>query len=232
MDTRKIESGVQLFSRLNQRPLLENLYPELIESGPFPNEFIEIAGGLGVGKTTLLMDLMKRCLLPAEHSGKGCGVVLINGDHHFDMFRFVAMFDVDLQVVKSCLANLIVLNCYDSDQLQVTFYNLENILLTNPKIGFVAVDSISAQYWQYRSNKGVISSHGYHCKMMRAIEESVRNCNVVVAYTKQESGKEIRFQAGVHRIALHEDQGKSYAIVNKCEAGVPFVLNDRITFSV
>ncbi|KAK5638963.1 hypothetical protein RI129_013258 [Pyrocoelia pectoralis] len=233
MQSPKIESGVELFSRLNHRPSLENFYPELIESGPFPNEFIEITGGSGVGKTTLLMDMIKRSLLPAEYSGKGCGVVLINTDHQFDLFRFVTMFKEDWSVIKTCLSNFIILNCYDCDQLQVTLYNLEKILLSNPKVGFVAVDDISSHYWQYRSNNGVMSSHAYHCKIVGTIEESIKNCDVVVAYTQRESCKEIKFQTGVYRILLTEDGGKFAAVVNKCGTKcIPYTVNECIQFNI
>lgn len=202
MNGSKIESGLQLFSRLHQRPYLQNLNQILFhEGGPYPNDLIEIAGNTGTGKTLFLMDFLARCVLLEEYNGKGCGAIIINTDHHFDLFRFIEMLDflirksgnknVSTTVVedsiKNALKNLIVLNCYDYYQLQMTFLNLEQILCDNENVGLITIDSLSSYYWEYRNiNSTIISLQNYHSKMLESLQNQVKNFNIVVVFTTNE----------------------------------------------
>ncbi|KAK4877914.1 hypothetical protein RN001_010420 [Aquatica leii] len=238
----QIESGLELVMRLTQRPNLENINPILIPKGPYPNEFVEIVGAPGTGKTTVLMDFIVRTLLPLNLLGKNCGTVLIDTDHKFDMLRLITMLECELKklnVAKSCihsaimkcLKNLTVLNCYDNEQLQMSFYNLEQILIENSDIGLIAVDCIPAYYWQYRNlSDNHISVYGYTKQMLQCLEQCVRNNNIVVAYTRNAEAdvKEIKLGETIHRILLKKEAGSFNAFVN--DKLVPYTLGKTISW--
>ncbi|KAF5284140.1 hypothetical protein FQR65_LT00140 [Abscondita terminalis] len=218
MNGSKIESGFELFSRLTQRPTLENINPKLISNGPYPNEFVEIIGDAGTGKTSVLMDFILRTLLPTNCGGRNGGAILIDIEHKFDMFRLITMMERELKktnplnykgIIMTCLKNLTVLNCYDSEQLQVTFYNLERILIDNPNVALISIDGIPVHYWQYRDlTDEHVSKHGYTRCMLRCLEERVQNNNVVVIFTHNAEAdtKEIKLREEIHRVILKKKE--------------------------
>jgi RecA/RadA recombinase len=154
-----------------------------------------------------------KCLLPKtwnefEIGGLGAGAIIVNTDHHFQILKLVRTMEsllmncresttMELQdqkhidsktiekIIKDSLSNLIILNCYDSLQLFVTFHSLANILSSNTITSLITVDSISAYYWQDAAAGGVRKMDLYLRKALRALQTCVEEYNVIIIYTKQ-----------------------------------------------
>lgn len=192
-----IESGVELLSRITQRPKLDQLNTTLFpDGGPLPSQLVEITGEPNVGKTIMIMDLIAKCLLPTIYGGKGSGAIIVNTDHHFHLFRLISIMEYYIKafekshsckshenVIDNSLSNLLILNCYNSDQLMVTFMNVENIILRNANISLVALDSISAYYWMDRLSSD-ISFNAYFSQIIATLHAIAKRFNVTVFYTK------------------------------------------------
>ncbi|KAJ9597124.1 hypothetical protein L9F63_026985 [Diploptera punctata] len=172
----KAESGLQLLARLSSRPDIHGLDEKLFSGGLHFGDVVEITGDIGSGKTLLITQLLAKCLLPKsmfeiDIGGLGAGAIIINSDHHFQLLKLVSIMESTLlkirkpksnnseenqqldsstieKIIKTALANLIVLNCYDRVQLLVTFHSLDNILSSNKNISLIVVDSLSAFNWQ------------------------------------------------------------------------------------
>lgn len=253
----KIESGLQLFSRLHHRPSLKNLNPALLPDFPSPNEYVEISGDLKCGKNLLMLDFVARCLLPSQYKGiqvegKNCGAIVINTNHQFDLFELIDIMERILKhsckkvvqlsidsvqsVIKSCLNNLIILNCYDSVQFQVTLLNLENLLTDNMNISLVVLDNISSYYWEYRSKCGVIGLQAYHLKVLCDLQNSVQNLNVTVIYTINEG--DVKYMNSFYktntvcRIMLEQidDKFRAHVFHKNVNKVVTFTVDKRIKF--
>lgn len=50
-------------------------------------------GDVGVGKTTLLMHIMARVILPLDCGGKDGMVLFLLTDHNFDLTKFIAVIE-------------------------------------------------------------------------------------------------------------------------------------------
>lgn len=218
MQNKTIESGIQLFSRIIQRPKLDYLNDKLFpEGGPYSNQLIELTGESGAGKTILLTDFLVRCLLPVEYNGKNSGAVIIDTDHHFDVFRLVSIIEYYLKksdvksnnyqtIIEHCLNNLIVLSCYSSEQLQATFLNLETVILQNANISFLAIDSVSAYYWSERINNDTISFNAYFSQIIGTLKNIAKSFNLTVLYTKPEIQKEPLYKRDDYKICLSKHE--------------------------
>lgn len=209
----KAETGVQLLARLSSRPTLYSLNETLFPDGIKLGNVIEISGDSGSGKTTLITQFLVECLLPRtwnefEIGGLGAGAIIVNTDHHFQILKLVSIMESLLmkcresdnseaqlpkhidsktieKIIKESLANLIVLNCYDSMQLFVTFYSLENILSNNANTSLIIIDSISAYYWQDAAVGGFRKMDLYLKKLLKALQSCIKEYRVTVMYTKQ-----------------------------------------------
>lgn len=250
METTQIESGVQLLQRLNQRQSLTGLYPCLLDDGPLPNDIIEITGNSGIAKHLLILELLGRCLLPTQYNnitlpGKNCGAVIIDCNHHFDMFQLIKIMELILKhhiqsktviskIVKASLENLIIMNCYDSHQFCMSFYNLEKLLTDNVNVSLVVIDSISSYYWEYRNKHGSISWKNYNKKLLSMIENLIRNTNIILAFTKttKDSITEKPNDYVTCSISLNEiDDTYQARISNKnSEKTITFLIEEKIQF--
>lgn len=219
----QVESGIQLFSRLMQRPRLESLQPKIIPPDlKLTSKIIEVTGSFATGKSLLCMDMLARCVLPKscenfELPGSGCMAVIINCDHHFDMFRFVAILeyylscngkkfscDVKKNVIESCLKKLFILNCYSYAQFQATLLNLDNILLRNPELCLIVIDSISAYYWSQRFDT-CCSYVSYFNQILVILEGLVQRFEICVVFTKPEIEKQDNLRQVDYRIFLRKE---------------------------
>lgn len=209
----KSETGLQLFARLNIRPNLDSLNETLFPGGINLGNVVEISGDSGSGKTTLITQCLAKCLLPKtwnefEIGGHGARAVIVNTDHHFQILKLVSVMESLLmkcresgnieaqlpkhidsktaeKIIKESLANLIVLNCYDSVQLFVTFHSIQRILANDPNTSLVIIDSLSAYYWQDAAAGGVRKMDLYLKKMLKVFQSCIKQYRVVVIYTKQ-----------------------------------------------
>lgn len=209
----KAETGVQLLARLSSRPNLNCLSETLFPGGINLGNIIEISGDSGSGKTTLITQFLVKCLLPKTWNeftigGLGAGAIIVDTDHHFQILKLVSIMESLLmkcresntsevqlpkhidskiieKIIKESLANLIVLNCYDSVQLFVTFHSLENILSSNANTSLIIIDSLSAYYWQDVAVRGIRKMDLYLRKMLKALQSCTEEYKVTVMYTKQ-----------------------------------------------
>ncbi|XP_063241490.1 DNA repair protein XRCC2 [Bacillus rossius redtenbacheri] len=205
----RAESGLQLMARLSSRPPLNGLEDVVFSGGPGHHDTVEISGDPASGKTLLLTQLLAKCLLPKREEswivgGLGVGAVIVDTDHHFQVFRLVNLMESWLRkcelvdskknrlssktieaIIKASLKNLIVLNCYDSMQMLVNFHSLGKILTANPNVSLVVLDSATAYYWQDVMAGGVKKMDLYLKNILGAMHKCIQEFKVVVMYTKQ-----------------------------------------------
>lgn len=201
----QIESGIELLGRLSKKPSLYGLEDTLFFQGPRCTDIIEISGVQSSGKTLLLSQMLAKCILPKHREIKGCNAsaVLINTDHHFQTSKLVELMNnivnaantvlfttdtVDVKfdkiaVIKNSLRNLHVINCYDSEQFAVTLRTLDNMFVKNTKIALLAIDSITAYYWQDREDNR-IAIDAYVKNLLQLIRTHTAQFNVATIYTK------------------------------------------------
>ncbi|KAJ9582041.1 hypothetical protein L9F63_003624 [Diploptera punctata] len=231
----KAESGLQLLARLSSRPDIHGLDEKLFSGGLHFGDVVEITGDIGSGKTLLITQLLAKCLLPKsmfeiDIGGLGAGAIIINSDHHFQLLKLVSIMESTFEenqqldsstiekIIKTALANLIVLNCYDRVQLLVTFHSLDNILSSNKNISLIVVDSLSAFYWQDIVISGIHKMDFYLKKTLKTLQSCIQEHKIVIIYTKQahfvskinfvpESSKSVLGNI-THRVQLNRMEGK------------------------
>lgn len=204
------ESGFQLLSRCDSRLSVVGLDPVVFRDGPKLNDIIEISGDPGTGKTLLITQYLVKSLLPSKWKdnfiGGFCvGVVLVNTDHHFQLFKLVSMMEMWLmkcgdnenekktffnsetieEIIKDSLKRLIILNCHDNTQFRVTLHSLEGVLNANHFISLVVIDSISAYYWLDTLQGGIKKMDLYIKQTLKSIRNYLKKYKVLVLYTKQ-----------------------------------------------
>lgn len=204
----QIESGVELFARLNEKPSLRQLEDILFLEGPKSTDVIEINGVHSSGKTLLLSQLLAKCILPDYHGTvqiKGCNApaILINTDHHFQVSRLIEIMtgvvniayaesfkfnsiDTELEkinIIQNSLSNLKIINCYHSEQFLLMLHTLDDMFLNNAKIALLTIDSMTAYYWQERENS-VVTVDTYIKRLLKVIKKQTNLFNVVTVYTK------------------------------------------------
>ncbi|KAL6097417.1 xrcc2 [Pungitius sinensis] len=157
------ENGAQLFARLETRPCLKDIEPQLFPEGGGPNhgEVVELYGTEGTGKTEMLYHLLCRCVLPVATGGLEVDVVFVDTDYSLDMLRLVSILesrlnaaDSDEAALRLCLSRLLVVHCSSSSQLLLTLYFLETSLSSRSGLALLLIDSISAFYWLDRCEGG------------------------------------------------------------------------------
>lgn len=146
--------------------------------------------------------------------GLGAGAILINTDHHFKILKLISLMGQKLKIflkpkqnnevnannfskkkylksediediIKHALKNLIILNCFDSLQLFVTFCSLEKLLSSCNNISLILLDSLSAYYWQDVMTGGSKRMYSYQTKLLQTLNKYVHEYRMVVIYTKQ-----------------------------------------------
>ncbi|OAD57063.1 DNA repair protein XRCC2 [Eufriesea mexicana] len=217
----QIESGAELLARLNSKPNLNKLEDTLFLDGPRNTDIIEISGDRSCGKTLLLSQMLAKCILPNYYQIKGCNAtaILINTDHHFQISKLVELMsdiinatgivsftseaiELDfnrINIIKNSLHNLHIVNCYNSEQFFLTLRTLDDIFLDNAKIAVLAIDSITAYYWQ-DCEENITTVDTYVNKLLKLIKIHTTQFNILTIYTK-----------------LHEniyDQGKKHVNVD------------------
>lgn len=201
MATFSIESGLQLFSRLNIRPIPEKLHSALFPEGLAPGALIEIGVSSDSDRTLLITDFIARCILPKKHNefdlpGTNCGAILLNLDHRFNIMKLYGVLKYILksskvkipngemeQIIQSSLKNLTLMNCYDHQQLEISLLNVDRLLQDNLNVGAVFVDSLGAQYWDYRQTAGITSLQWYHTKMLNTLQSNTKTYKIVVIFS-------------------------------------------------
>lgn len=202
-----LESGLQLITRLRKNLCVSEFDYTLFFDGLKNTDIIEITGDVSSGKSLLLANILAKCILPDRYDdihikGLAASAVLINTDCHFQISKLVKVMSTIVtdvyksvdrkrmnnetinEIVNDVLDNLIIINCYGKDQFLLTLHTLESILFRNEKIVILAIDSISAYYWQTRENSDIRSIDTYVINLIKLIQATTSQYNVTTIYTR------------------------------------------------
>ncbi|KAI0034283.1 hypothetical protein K488DRAFT_22691, partial [Vararia minispora EC-137] len=131
-------------------------------------DVIEIQGGPASGKTHLLYHLVSVCILPTAYGGWNKAAILYDTDQGFDVRRLQQILitrvsthmlrahqeGVDTaSIVSGAMRNLRVFPVESASQLSASLQELpayHGEELTTSEIAILAIDSLSAFYWEDR----------------------------------------------------------------------------------
>ncbi|CAG9768807.1 unnamed protein product [Ceutorhynchus assimilis] len=194
-----IESGVQLFARIKseQYQALNGINPKLFpEGGPFGNQVIEVVFNQeDTDYTDFLMDFIVRAILPSRLSPefKESNVILLQSDFHMDIKKIIKVIEKKLDqnnikknnrvpIIEETLKRLVILNCYNSDILEISFHNLERIINNCQNPGLVVLDNCLSQYWTKKFMNCRLSFDEHCIKTVDSLFEKIKDLNVVLMY--------------------------------------------------
>lgn len=172
----------------------------------------------GTGKTETLYHLIIRCIMPVQNGGLEVGVVFIDTDYHFDMLRLVSALEGRLaedlkesdgsenepeERVRLCLRRLSVVHCNSSVQLLLTLHYLENTFSSQPSVGLLVIDSISAFYWvdRFSGGESTVCQEANLRKCTELLDRLRRNYGIVVFATTHAIMRNYGSDPGVSDVA-------------------------------
>lgn len=204
LEPMNIESGLELFLRAKEHPNQSRSLNLFQGGGPDWGDFIELNTASSSAKTFILTTYIIQCALPKQFQqiqlpGENLHVTLINTDNKFDLLKLTEMIAKYLKktpgvksnigkIIRCCLKNISLLNCYDNNQYLMTLYNLENFIKVEES-NVVIIDSICPYYWAYHLDHPSASFVFYYNNIMTILKEATKFKNVVHFYFK-----------GVHKI--------------------------------
>ena len=133
---------------------VKNICKELFKAPGYlqDGDVVELVGAQSTGKSSVLQELMIRCLVPSSCGGCGCGVFYFDLDFHFDLLNTVAIMQqktaASEEDIKLWLKNLHVVRCNSMEQVVISLHALESLLAKSKvPFGMIILDSISSFYW-------------------------------------------------------------------------------------
>jgi len=214
MDAIISESGTQLLSRLEKHKSINFLEPALFPPHLFEasGTAIEINGAAASGKSELLLNFVRNCIMPvAWHDkhigGLEIGVIFMDIDRHFHLPRLVSSLKEAWHTsspesrvapqserqanafITACLSRLyIVSECNNSSQFILTLQFISANLCVKYGYSALFIDSISAFYYEDRMvNLEDRNRLGEHHKRLAAIlRELLENDKFTIVFTKQD----------------------------------------------
>lgn len=199
----KVESGLQLLSRIIKRPGIENFYPILFETGPKQGDIIELFSDIST--SGLLLDMICEMLLPVKLGGVEASILILSTDGHlkteniFEYFRKKLMAGIKSNTTKeieqffnniddiynNSLKKILFMEIFDSTQLYITIQNIENVLAKHSNISVVIIDTLTAFYWSEQNLK--IMKMDLNLKMLlKSIHKVTKDFKVTILYTRPE----------------------------------------------
>lgn len=190
------ESGCQLLARLVslRRPQISQLDSTIFpNNGPFAKEIVEISGDVGLGKTTLLMHIMSKVILPLDCGGKDGMVLFLLTDHNFDLEKFISVLNKYIyehvtsneraaDILNAALENINIQRCFDETQFELAIYDSHRILSESDRYCFLALDSIGAFY---HTSKAQENGHTLYMKdVLTRLRLVITDYNLTLVYTK------------------------------------------------
>ncbi|CAH1180424.1 unnamed protein product [Phaedon cochleariae] len=245
-----IESGVQLFSRLNQKTFLEGINPHIFPEGPYPNQIVEITGHPNVCKDDLLIDLLVKCILPTEYCSewKGSGAVFINTEFQINLFKIIKVIETHLNyknvkegrkgIIEDSLKNLTIYNCYGPEELEITILSLQKFIYSNENVNLVLIDNITAHYWIARQSSKMLSYYQHSMKMLEKLYNVIKDLNTLLVYVRndKESSRKNASMKIDYRIEVIEYEDKFKAVVtnfgNESTGTIEFKVDIIVLFCV
>ncbi|RZF41268.1 hypothetical protein LSTR_LSTR010496 [Laodelphax striatellus] len=255
-----METGLQLFGRLTSRPSIAAISATLFPNDLKQKEVVEISGDPASGKTHLLTSLIATCILPSSFEGVcigglQAGVILLNTDLHFQIFKLVTVLDHRLKlcrtaegcslsssqiegIIKSALINLHIYDCPNTFVLRVTIHSLQQTIASNAKISLVALDSVSANYWQDVHQGGTRKIDLYTDNILKLLQKVATDFNLSIIYTRPTYFKSVSSKMNRnlsqhpllghvnHRIELRSLQAERGAVLYRAEIRC----SDRVLF--
>lgn len=238
------ESGAQLVARLSsvQRTSLENFYAPIFQQSDRPKQkqIVEIAGESGVGKTTLLVEMIGKTILPLKFGGKSAAVLFLLTDTNFQMLKFITIMEkhirlymistciteneVDLhQIIVNSLNNIVFIKCYSADEFEITLFNLRNTLTANVRYSLLAIDTIGSFYWLQKPtvDTPILRMDTYVQQLVTRIRKITEECGVLFMYTRLSIGAASQKMKGVpvttvtYRIELAANEKSTSAAADK-----------------
>ncbi|KAG5893173.1 hypothetical protein JTB14_000433 [Gonioctena quinquepunctata] len=223
-----IESGVQLFSRLNSRTTLEGINPIFFPcGGPHPNQVVEITGHPKIDKNDLLMDFLVKCILPSKYCNewKGSGAVFINTDFQINLFKIIKVIETYLnqqkikdsrkEIIENALKNLTIYECFSPEELEITFMSLEKFIFANENVSLVVIDNIAAHYWIAKLNSNMLSYFQHSLRTFDKVYNALKSLNILFIFVRNDKQCiKKRSSANIdYRIEIQEGVSEGYQAV-------------------
>ncbi|KAH6917279.1 recA/RAD51 family protein [Coprinopsis sp. MPI-PUGE-AT-0042] len=119
---------------------------------------LELQGPPASGKSHLIYWLLSTCIMPHTRGGWEKAAFIFDLDNTFNILRLRSLLTrrlagLSAALVNSCLARLGILRPSSSLHLATSLMNTQRYMASqfpNDELGLVAIDSLSAFYWQDR----------------------------------------------------------------------------------
>lgn len=197
----RVESGIQLLTRLSKKPNLEKFHSKIFENGLRFGDFIELYSECSTA--CLLIDLISELLIPSELNGAEANLLYFNTDGNLNLGDLSQILRQKLSnrlqsitgtcskynlnnldtLLDSALKNIYILNIYEPTQFYTSIQNMENILMKNANISLLVFDTITAFYWSEQNFK-VTKMDTYLKNILYLIKKTVKDYKVIVLYTR------------------------------------------------
>ncbi|KAJ8934375.1 hypothetical protein NQ314_013416 [Rhamnusium bicolor] len=250
MQSSKIESGVQLFSRVTHKTFLAGINPNFFpEGGPLPNQVVEITGNPQTDKNDLLIDFIVKCILPNKYNNewKGSAAILINTEFQINLFKIIKVIETLIRnngitdsrkdIIENSLKHLTIFNCYSSEELEMTFYNLDKLIHGNENINLVVLDNIAAQFWITKFDNNMLSYYHHSIKNFEILYNAIKNLQVLLIFVRHKKiSDNKKFSQKIDfRIEIEKDDDFKAFVTNyenQATTCVSFKLNTVLEFEL
>lgn len=191
-----IESGYHRIVKCNttEKSSLANIWKEVFPiNEPREKSLIEISGYAGTGKRFVLYKLISRAALLERFGGKYSQVILLDLVHKFDFNIFENQIHTEISIkcspqlsseyaIENYCENIIHLPCYSSDQFELAFEEIENLLWEQKNIVLLAIDGIETFYWEdCRNQLQRMTTH--YKKLIQRLKQLCEIHNICCVYT-------------------------------------------------
>ncbi|ALC40653.1 Rad51D, partial [Drosophila busckii] len=160
------------------------------DGGPKRNSLVEISGAQNTGKTLLLMQLVAKFLLRGE-------VIFINVSHKIDVQLLGGFIKDELRSAndnatpteiqesfEKCIGSLEMINCYSSEELEMTLESLDNhMLLEKDRVGLIVIDALCEFYWLDFTERKRMTKYCYYMETLNRIRMICNKFHVCCMFT-------------------------------------------------
>ncbi len=166
------ETAAELFGRLRAACSGETELSLPIRTAPIGRkQVIELAGAENSGKSQSLLTAVARCILPKSVGGLGLGAVYVDSDNKLSDWRLVNILEENLSdrlddlegfaqseardrrlevLMEQSLRRFYCVRLSSFSEFLHCFDHLDRLLIRDPSIFLLCIDSISAFHWLIR----------------------------------------------------------------------------------